>query len=113
MLLCRVDDLAERGARGFPSAHGGRPSIFAVKLDGEVFVYEDACPHFGDTPLPWAKDQYLNHAGDRIRCSAHGAEFDIRTGACLLGACMGCQLTKVDAIVTTDGEVLVAPAAHE
>ena len=41
------------------------------------------------------KDAYLNAARDRIVCAAHGAQFDIATGICTLGPCLGQRLQPV------------------
>ena len=49
----------------------------------------DACPHYGDTPMAWRTDAYLNAARDRIVCASHGAEFEIETGLCVTGAALG------------------------
>lgn len=44
----------------------------------------DARPHQG-TPMAWRKDAYLDAAGERIVCAAHGAQFEIDSGLCTLG----------------------------
>jgi nitrite reductase/ring-hydroxylating ferredoxin subunit len=49
--------------------------------------------------MAWRKHAYLNAARDRIVCSAHGALFDIATGICTLGPCMGQYLQPVRLMV--------------
>ena len=47
--------------------------------NGRTFVIENACPHMG---------QRLDKAtveGNRLRCPAHGFEFDLLRGDCVLG----------------------------
>ena len=105
--LVRFDELDDPGSRGFDPARQGRDSLLLVRRGGEVFAYLDACPHYGDTPMAWRKDAYLNSDGTRIVCHAHGAQFDIATGECLVGPCMGQRLTRLDTTVTEDGDVSV------
>jgi nitrite reductase/ring-hydroxylating ferredoxin subunit len=40
-------------------------------------------------------------------CYAHGAEFDIATGQCLLGPCLGQSLDPVKLEITERGEIHV------
>jgi nitrite reductase/ring-hydroxylating ferredoxin subunit len=63
--------------------------------------------------MAWRKDAYLNAARDRIVCHAHGAQFDIATGACLLGPCLGQSLTPVPLHIHADGELHLAPSTHQ
>lgn len=108
--LCHLADLPEGGARGFDPLGRGRDTFFAVRRGQTVQVWADRCPHHG-TPLPWRKDAYLNAAGDRIVCAAHGALFEIDSGLCVQGPCLGDRLRPVPCTLTDQGEVLlVAPA---
>jgi nitrite reductase/ring-hydroxylating ferredoxin subunit len=106
--LARVEELADPGTRGFDPGEVGRDTLFVVRLGREIYAYRDACPHFGDTPMAWRKDAYLNGDGTRIACHAHGAQFDITTGECLLGPCLGQRLTSVEIDVTGDGYIVLA-----
>lgn len=45
--------------------------------------------------MAWRRDAYLNREATRIVCSGHGAEFDIASGVCMLGPCLGQSLTPV------------------
>jgi nitrite reductase/ring-hydroxylating ferredoxin subunit len=105
--LCRLDALPDGSARGFDPLGRGRDTVFVVRQGRALHAYLDLCPHYGDTRLPWRKDAYLDAAGEAIVCSAHGARFDITTGRCLLGPCLGQSLTAVPLAVNEDGEVLV------
>ena len=105
--LARFDDLDDPGSRGFDPAGQGRDTLLLVRRGDEVFAYLDACPHYGGTPMAWRKDAYLNGDGTRIVCHAHGAQFDIATGECLVGPCLGQRLTRLDTAVTEDGDVCV------
>ncbi|TCG08108.1 2Fe-2S ferredoxin [Paraburkholderia steynii] len=105
--LPRFVELEDPGSRGFDPAGLGRDTLLLDHRGGEVFAYLDACPHYGGTPMAWRKDAYLNGDGTRIVCHAHGAQFDIATGECLVGPCLGQRLTRLDAAVTEHGDVSV------
>jgi nitrite reductase/ring-hydroxylating ferredoxin subunit len=103
--LCHFDELPERRARGFDPFKRGQPSLFVIKQNSQLYAYRDLCPHYGDTPLPWKKDEYLDKAGDVIVCAGHGARFDIVSGSCISGPCLGQSLTPVRIEVGKDGLV--------
>ena len=103
--LCRVDDLPEGAARGFDLAGAGRDLLFVVRCGGALHAYLNACPHWAGSPMAWRRDAYLNHDASRIVCSAHGAQFEIDTGHCTLGPCLGQSLTPVALEVDAQGIV--------
>lgn len=55
--------------------------------------------------MPWRRDAYLNSEGTRIVCHAHGAQFDVDTGACLQGPALGQSLSRLDAVIDDDGVI--------
>jgi nitrite reductase/ring-hydroxylating ferredoxin subunit len=59
-------------------------------------------------PLGWKKDAYLSGDQEHIFCSGHAALFDIATGACTLGPCMGQSLTPVEVSISENGDVRFA-----
>ncbi len=103
--LCRLDEIADGGAKGFGPAPGGFTGLFAVRQGDSMFVYVNSCPHIG-VPLDWAPDRFLTADGKRIICATHGAEFAIADGLCLRGPCYGERLEAV-MIQIKDGVVLV------
>jgi nitrite reductase/ring-hydroxylating ferredoxin subunit len=103
--LCRLDDLPDGTARGFGPPAGGFTGLFAVRRGDEVRVYVNSCPHIG-VPLDWAPDRFLTNDGSRIICATHGAEFEIGTGLCVRGPCLGDRLDAV-MIDIKDGVILV------
>jgi nitrite reductase/ring-hydroxylating ferredoxin subunit len=110
--LCRVDDIAEPGARGFTlETAGGRREVFVVRRLGHVFAYENACPHIG-TPLDFMPDKFLTRDGRHLLCSTHGALFEIATGLCLHGPCKGRSLRSVP-VALRDGMVVVTDQPGE
>ncbi|UTW03300.1 Rieske (2Fe-2S) protein [Amphritea atlantica] len=110
--LCTMDELPERGARGFDPGQQGRDTVFVVRREGSVYAYRDICPHLGNTTLPWRKDAYLDGKGETIVCAAHGAHFEITTGLCTSGPCLGESLVRVPLWVSEDGEVLATLEAN-
>ncbi|RUP34155.1 MAG: Rieske (2Fe-2S) protein [Curvibacter sp.] len=105
--LCHVDELPEGCSRGFDPLQQGQDSVLLVRWQGRFHAYLDACPHHGGTPMAWRKDAYLNAVGDRIVCHAHGAQFDIATGQCTLGPCLGQALTRLPIEQSPQGELCV------
>ncbi|HTN10673.1 MAG TPA: Rieske (2Fe-2S) protein [Acetobacteraceae bacterium] len=103
--LCRIDDLPDGESRGFAPPAGGFIGLFAVRRGEAVHVYVNSCPHLG-LPLDWAPDRFLTTDRRHIICSSHGAEFEIATGQCLRGPCLGDCLEAV-MIRVEDGVLLV------
>jgi nitrite reductase/ring-hydroxylating ferredoxin subunit len=58
--------------------------------------------------MAWRRHAYLNHAGDRIVCHAHGAQFDVASGRCLLGPALGQSLEAVAVELGYDGAIDLA-----
>ncbi len=107
MRLCHLNELPDGGARGFDPRASGRDTFFVVRRGRRLDAYVNACPHHG-TPMAWRKDAYLNAAGDRIVCAAHGAQFEIDSGLCTLGPCLGEHLRALPLALHHDGEVHLA-----
>lgn len=107
--LCHLSELPEGASRGFDPQCKGYDTLFVVRIGDALHAWRDACPHYGDTPMAWRKDAYLNAAGDRIVCHSHGAQFDIASGECLVGPCLGQSLQPVKLCVASNGAVHVVP----
>lgn len=107
--LCRLEDIADGGAKGFGPPPGGFTGLLAVRQGEAVFVYVNSCPHIG-TPLDWTPDRFLSADGRRIVCATHGAEFQIADGICIRGPCRGDRLEPV-MVEIEDGTIYVAQDA--
>lgn len=101
-VLCLGDDIPERGSKGF-EVNGVQ--LFAVRKRGEVYVYENRCPHVG-LPLNWLPDQFLDSDQELILCTSHGALFQIETGRCVAGPCPGKSLESLPCR-EEDGRIIV------
>ena len=89
--VCSSADLAEGQSLSLktPSA-----SLFAVRKEGQVYIYRNQCPH-RRVPLNWQADQFLDDSHSLIRCAQHGALFSIEDGQCVAGPCEGKELESV------------------
>jgi len=103
-------DFPDGTARGFDARNDGEDPLFVVRLGQLFYAYRDRCPHQG-ARLPWRRNAYLNRDATRIVCHAHGAEFDIASGACLRGPCLGQSLEAVGLEVTQHDEILVSESS--
>lgn len=97
MRLCRQDEIADPGSRGFALDELPYASVFVVKKDGQLYAYKNRCPHTG-APLEWKPHQFLDLENSFIQCAMHGALFEIDSGKCLRGPCLGQSLhpEKID-----------------
>ena len=109
--LCHASEVTEGAARGF-ALSGQRQKVIVLCLGGRLHGWRDACPHYGTSPMAWRKDAYLNAERDRIVCSAHGAQFDIDTGACTLGPCLGQSLTALPWTLNDNDEIYLTLDPH-
>lgn len=109
VFLCRLGDIPDGASRGFDPHGEGRDTVLVVRQGEKVHGWHDGCPHYGITPLAWRKDAYLNADGTRIVCAAHGAQFDIATGVCTLGPCLGQGLRRIGLVLTPDNNIYMPP----
>lgn len=106
--VCRLEDIADPGSREFSIGEGDWPLRgFLVRRDGEVYAYENRCPHAGH-PLNWKPHAFLTRGRDRIICSSHGAVFEIGSGLCVGGPCPGKYLRALPVRVA-GGAVRIEP----
>ncbi len=104
--LCRLEDIPDRGSRGFPGPPGSFTGLFALRRGGRVWVYVNSCPHIG-LPLDPVPDRFLDAKREHVICSAHGARFRVEDGYCFSGPCHGEYLERVPARVDAEGRVMI------
>jgi nitrite reductase/ring-hydroxylating ferredoxin subunit len=110
--LCRLDEVADGSARGFAPAADAPRGMFVVRRGDSVSGWLDSCPHVDGAPLAWRKDAYLSADRQSIVCYGHGAVFDLDTGLCKSGPCLGESLTRVMVERDPEGGLwAVAPVA--
>jgi nitrite reductase/ring-hydroxylating ferredoxin subunit len=78
---------------------------FVVRQGDAVYAYENYCMHVGH-PLNWMPDAFLTKDRTSIICASHGALYEIDTGLCFAGPCLGKSLRRV-AVTVRDGTVFV------
>ena len=78
-------------------------SLLLVNSGGELFLYENNCPHTRETLDPMGGST-SDETGSLIHCQRHAAEFLASSGECVAGPCMGEFLTPV-AFTAVNGEI--------
>jgi nitrite reductase/ring-hydroxylating ferredoxin subunit len=73
---------------------GSAVNLFVVHRDGRFSAYINSCPHTGAN-LEWLDNQFLDMDNTFIQCSTHDALFDIDSGLCVAGPCVGDSLHSV------------------
>jgi len=95
-VICPLHELADPGSRGFTLGRGEWPlKGFVVRKGETVRAYVNHCPHAG-YPLNWNPDQFLAPELAVIRCVMHGALFEVETGDCIVGPCVGHALQPLE-----------------
>lgn len=100
--ICMMEDIPEREARAFETANGD--NIFITQRDGCFYAYQNLCPHL-QVELEFLENQFLDRDQEYIECSTHGALFQVETGHCISGPCVGQSLEKVAITVHSDGGI--------
>ena len=95
-LLCRSDELAERGrAWIWDLLQYGRPvRAFAMRFEGRVVAYLNRCVHV-PTEMDWQSGEFLDMDKRWILCSIHGAMYEPADGRCVGGPCGRGKLTPI------------------
>ena len=102
-----LDEIEDPGCREFSIGGGDWPfKGFVVRRGDEVFAYQNFCVHLGH-PLNWMPDRFLTKDLTAIMCASHGAVYEIDTGLCFAGPCLGKELIKVE-LAVRDGVVYVS-----
>ena len=85
--------IADGTARGFVLRIGAtRFHGLVVRRGGQAHGYVDRCPHAG-LPLARGDATIVTADGTLIECHWHGALFEVESGSCVGGPCVGARLT--------------------
>ena len=90
-LIGNLDDFPDNSAHGI---HSGGQALLVVRLGGELYVYENLCPHTRETLDPQG-GSLATSGGLLIQCQRHAAEFVAETGECVAGPCLGEALNPI------------------
>ena len=106
VVVGKIGELTDPGCREFEIGDGDWPFRgFVVRQGDQVYAYRNYCMHVGH-PLNWMPDGFLTKDHTAIICSSHGAQYEIDTGLCFAGPCVGKSLQAVDTEVR-DGVIYV------
>jgi nitrite reductase/ring-hydroxylating ferredoxin subunit len=104
--ICALDDLESPGARSFTVGSGDWPLRgLVVRRGADVRAYVNRCPHAGH-PLNLRPNEFLTSDESLILCRSHGALFEMTTGYCVAGPCVGQTLQPVG-VQVVDGYVML------
>ncbi len=102
-MVQRKKNLAEVSKRKFEEGQGrsfvGRvegkkfKGLVTKKL-GKFYAYENLCCHL-PIPLDLEDDQFFSYDQAFLQCQMHGALYEIETGQCVGGPCVGSQLRSL------------------
>lgn len=99
--LCALSEIGESGKELCIQGDAGPDWLMLFLREGEVTAWRNVCPHQGRA-LNWAPDKFLFSDAGHLICSHHGATFELPSGHCLSGPCMGARLTQVPIRVEDD-----------
>ncbi len=104
--ICTTEQVGRVLSVGVNTANGCFP-LLVVRV-GEAFrAYVNACPH-QYLPLDYRGTQLLSADGTMLLCTAHGARFNLATGAAVDG--VDCGLDPVPVAVTDQMLIIGAPS---
>lgn len=107
LLIAPLSAIADPGVLVVEVGHDGkRVSLLLTRRGALVAAFLNRCPHAG-YPLQRADGRVLVQQGRYMVCGAHGASFELETGACAGGPCNGEGLTRV-AVAMRGDEVVTA-----
>ncbi len=86
----------DQSAKSFKTKVKGR--IFrgiVVRKGDKFFAYQNLCQHLPIT-LDLNDDGFFNHEKTHLQCHMHGAMYEIETGVCVAGPCVGAGLVALE-----------------
>lgn len=78
--------------------------VILIRSGRQVSAWLNICPHQG-RPLNYAPNKFLQTPEGRLMCAAHGATFDMHTGECVGGPCLGASLRPVPVTIDEQGRI--------
>jgi nitrite reductase/ring-hydroxylating ferredoxin subunit len=93
-LLCRLDEIGEHGKEVSVQGENGPVFVMLFRRAKKLHAFHNICPH-QCRALNWAPDRFLLSEEGLLVCAHHGAGFDLSTGQCLTGPCVGSTLKPV------------------
>lgn len=107
LFLCRIDELADPGTKNVVLKDDGEElDIIIVQSKGVRHAYINCCPH-ECIPLETFPNHFLTEDRRYLLCSGHGARFELATGVCRSGPCLGQGLDRL-LVEEKDGALYLA-----
>lgn len=109
--VCSVDAIPDQRCKPFTllRLEDGRAApwqVIILRWGRKFFGYVNRCPHQG-SPLNFEPNQLFDPSRRFLMCGRHGAQFDVKTGACIEGPCQGQILAPLQ-LVIDDGDICIA-----
>ncbi len=79
-----------------------------MRKKGTYFPYLNRCRHLPVT-LDLEDNQFFNHDQSALQCHMHGAVYEIETGLCVGGPCVGASLRALSFEEEGDQLVIAIP----
>ncbi len=97
--LTRLLDVPEDGwTEHALSTSAGLKSVILRRQGAAFTAFINQCPHQGRR-LDYAPGEFLFSAAGQLVCPAHGACFDVASGLCVSGPCVGQSLRSLRVVV--------------
>jgi nitrite reductase/ring-hydroxylating ferredoxin subunit len=94
-LIASLSEVPEAHAREFRFGQGlSAFRMIVARSEGTVQGYLNLCPHLS-LPLNEATDDTIFIRGSLLVCVRHFAQFQVCTGICVAGPCLGSRLDRV------------------
>ena len=90
-LIGNLDDFPDNSTHGLLFE---QLSMLVVRHAGQLFIYENNCPHTRETLNPMGGSLTTDN-GMLFQCQRHAAQFLPATGECVAGPCQGENLTAI------------------
>lgn len=103
--ICDAAEITTILALTVTTAKGDFP-LLILRTGQGLRAYVNACPH-QYLPLDYRGTQLMSADGTRLMCTAHGAQFDIESGAVIRGADCGLDMVPIDIV---NGEICIGSA---
>jgi len=108
--LCTTAEIGENGKEVRVRTGSITHYIMLFRHAGAIRAYFNTCPHQG-LPMNCAPGQFLLSRDKLLICAQHGARFELDTGRCLQGPCLGDRLRAVGIRLEKDA-VWLEPALN-
>lgn len=81
---------------------------FVIRQGEAYHAYVNLCRHL-PISLDLNDNQFLSHDGKHLQCHMHGALYEIDSGLCVGGPCLGARLFKLEVEEEESQLVIIIP----